>query len=74
MPCTLFRNEGMGLCEAVADQHTPTVFERERYCLRSGHGCPVLGAFRGRGGIQLNVLDYLDTWSGAWPPTAGSAG
>jgi hypothetical protein len=63
MLCKLFRNQGMGLCDAVADDHIPTVLERERYCFRGDEGCPILGAYLARGNIPLDVNEYLETWS-----------
>ena len=64
MPCPLFRQieKGMGFCDAVKDDHIPTVLERERYCTKGGVGCPILVTFEARG-TRLNLNEYLDTWS-----------
>jgi hypothetical protein len=64
MPCPLFRqvDKGMGLCDAVRDDHIPTVLERERYCCKDGGGCPVLAGYEARG-RRLSLMECLDTWS-----------
>lgn len=66
MLCRLYTEEGLGRCDAVEDQHVPTVLERERYCRCEGRGCPILRGYVRRG-RRLKVAEYLDTYSG--PPT-----
>lgn len=74
MSCPLFRqvDRAMGLCDAVKDDHIPTVLERERYCCKGGVGCPVLITFESRG-RRLNLGEYLDTWSRPPAPMAKPA-
>ncbi len=70
MLCRVYEEVGFGLCRAVEGEHIPTLMERERFCHSSGQGCPILAAFRTRGG-PLDMLDYLNTWS--LPPTDSPA-
>ena len=69
MLCRLFKEAGMGRCDAVEDNHVPTVLERERYCHHGGEGCPIRAVYYARGRRRLALADYLDTWSE--PPRSG---
>lgn len=66
MACPLYTANPISRCDAVADEVTPTLYEREQYCRSERYPhCPTLRTML-RLGRPLREDEYLDNWL---PPT-----
>ena len=63
MPCPLFGSERIVTCNAVRAQVTPTLYERERYCLSEDDfvNCPTLRLML-RLHRRLDESEYVALW------------
>jgi len=66
MTCPLYSANPVSRCDAVADEVTPTLHEREHFCQCDDYGhCPTLRTML-RLGRPLREAEYLDNYL---PPT-----
>jgi hypothetical protein len=62
MPCPLYHADPRDRCDAVVDEVTPTLHERERFCSTHEYGhCPTLRTML-RLGRPLRDEEYLANW------------
>jgi hypothetical protein len=62
MSCPLYREERYPCCHAIAEQVTPTLYERERYCRADEFAqCPTLQLML-RLRRRLHENEYLDIY------------
>ena len=67
MTCPLYSANPVSHCDAVADEVTPTLHEREHFCQCDGYThCPTLRTML-RLGRPLREAEYFENWL---PPAA----